>query len=220
MPRESGRSKVVDRMRAPAESRAPAFRHSASSRAFTPVFDGLWTRVNALMAHAGYWSSYHSFGEYGRQVLCALQFALLIHHCVGRSYQLRDDAAAAGDRIALIASGLEEIRGGHSFAPRQRHGDDIEAIAIAGEVHHLELGRTQYSARSLRAREDDGIQQLLRLQQRTNVQIQIQRMDAEAFGRVRQLVVRAPGIGHASAESDHAFEHPKLPLQGFLRLLG
>src|SRR5262244_1036671 len=23
--------------------------HSASSRAFTPVFDGLWTRVNALM---------------------------------------------------------------------------------------------------------------------------------------------------------------------------
>jgi hypothetical protein len=25
-------------------------RHSASLRAFTPVFDGLWTRVNALMA--------------------------------------------------------------------------------------------------------------------------------------------------------------------------
>src|SRR5262249_54296544 len=24
--------------------------HSASLRAFTPVFDGLWTRVNALMA--------------------------------------------------------------------------------------------------------------------------------------------------------------------------
>src|SRR5215831_14476192 len=35
---------------------APAFRHSASLRAFTPVFDGLWTRVNALMAHAGYGS--------------------------------------------------------------------------------------------------------------------------------------------------------------------
>src|SRR5262249_62215650 len=31
-----------------------AYRHSASLRAFTPVFDGLWTRVNALMAHAGY----------------------------------------------------------------------------------------------------------------------------------------------------------------------
>src|SRR6516164_3448048 len=86
-------------------------------------------------------SPYDSFGEYGRQVLCALQFGLLIHHCVGRSYQLRNDAAAAGDRIALIASRLEEIRGGHSFAPRRRHGDDIEAIAIAGEVHHLELGR-------------------------------------------------------------------------------
>src|SRR5207245_2045288 len=56
------------------------------------------------MAHAGYWPPYDSFGEYGRQVLCALQFTLLIHHGVGRSYQLRDDAAAAGDRIALIAS--------------------------------------------------------------------------------------------------------------------
>jgi hypothetical protein len=30
------------------------YRHSASLRAFTPVFDGLWTRVNALMAHPGY----------------------------------------------------------------------------------------------------------------------------------------------------------------------
>ena len=37
------------------EIRATAFRHSASLRGFTPVFDGLWTRVNALMAHAGYW---------------------------------------------------------------------------------------------------------------------------------------------------------------------
>ena len=26
----------------------PGCRHSASKRAFTPVFDGLWTRVNAL----------------------------------------------------------------------------------------------------------------------------------------------------------------------------
>src|ERR671931_2866548 len=36
------------------ELRDPAYRHRASSRAFTPVLDGLWTRVNALMAHAGY----------------------------------------------------------------------------------------------------------------------------------------------------------------------
>jgi hypothetical protein len=33
---------------------SPGFRHSASIRAFTPVFDGLWTRVNALMAHPDY----------------------------------------------------------------------------------------------------------------------------------------------------------------------
>src|SRR6266508_2107524 len=32
----------------------PACRHNASLRAFTPVFDGLWTRVNALWRHAGY----------------------------------------------------------------------------------------------------------------------------------------------------------------------
>ena len=31
----------------------PGCRHSASLRAFTPVFDGLWTRVNALMALSG-----------------------------------------------------------------------------------------------------------------------------------------------------------------------
>src|SRR5262249_23125112 len=135
-------------------------------------------------------SPYDSFGEYGFQVLCALQFALSIHHCVGRSYQLRDDAAAAGDRIALIAPRLEEVRGRHAFARCERHGDHIEAIAVAGEVHHLQLGRTQDRAISLCARKYDGVQELLRLQQRTNVQIQIQRMDAETFGRVRQLVVR------------------------------
>src|SRR5262249_24109543 len=33
--------------------RDPALRHSASVRAFTPVFDGLWTRVNAPMAPCG-----------------------------------------------------------------------------------------------------------------------------------------------------------------------
>src|SRR5262249_16697756 len=111
-------------------------------------------------------SPYDSFGEYGFQVLCAFQFALSIHHALVRSYPLRDDAAAAGDRIALIAPRLEEVRGWHAFAPCQRHGDHIEAIAVAGEVHHLELGRTQDRAISLRAREHDGVQELLRLQQR------------------------------------------------------
>jgi hypothetical protein len=32
----------------PLQACYPGFRHSASRRAFTPVFDGLWTRVNAL----------------------------------------------------------------------------------------------------------------------------------------------------------------------------
>src|SRR5262245_13400393 len=31
----------------------PGCRHGASLRAFTPVFDRLWTRVNALMAPSG-----------------------------------------------------------------------------------------------------------------------------------------------------------------------
>jgi hypothetical protein len=44
---------VVARMSV-GEIRGAPYRHSASSRAFTPVFDGLWTRVNALTAHAGY----------------------------------------------------------------------------------------------------------------------------------------------------------------------
>src|SRR5260370_10787232 len=33
--------------------RDPAFRTSASLRAFARVFEGLWTRVNALMAQCG-----------------------------------------------------------------------------------------------------------------------------------------------------------------------
>jgi hypothetical protein len=41
----------------------PGYRHSASSRAFTPVFDGLWTRVNALMAHPGYANCHRSPGS-------------------------------------------------------------------------------------------------------------------------------------------------------------
>ena len=37
----------------PLRGSAPSPRHSASLRAFTPVFDGLWTRVNALKAGRG-----------------------------------------------------------------------------------------------------------------------------------------------------------------------
>jgi hypothetical protein len=46
------RSEIKD-----ARNDKPGYRQSASLRAFTPVFDGLWTRVNARMAlfglHAG-----------------------------------------------------------------------------------------------------------------------------------------------------------------------
>src|SRR5262249_6732906 len=56
IPRESATQRIgINRSFSRAARRdRPGFRHSASSRAFTPVFDGLWTRVNALMAHPGY----------------------------------------------------------------------------------------------------------------------------------------------------------------------
>src|SRR5215510_14408174 len=63
------------------EIRGPAFRHSASLRAFTPVFDGLWTRVNALMAHAGYDIRTERGNEGGE--------LRLVHHRVAQNADLR-----------------------------------------------------------------------------------------------------------------------------------
>src|SRR5216683_2139135 len=61
IPARLGFSSRIAHTRHAARHRSPIYRvgaeaplplipaHSASSRAFTPVFDGLWTRVNALM---------------------------------------------------------------------------------------------------------------------------------------------------------------------------
>src|SRR5262249_14318300 len=84
-----------------------------------------------------------------RELLCALQLALLIHHRVGRGDELGDNLAATGDGIAFITSRLEEIRRGHPVAPCRGHPDDVEAVAIAGEVHHLEFGGAENRAISL-----------------------------------------------------------------------
>src|SRR5260370_31448516 len=43
-------------------------RHSASLRAFTPVFDGIWTRVNALMAGDALQTPISGLPEIGAQI--------------------------------------------------------------------------------------------------------------------------------------------------------
>src|SRR5262249_62339715 len=94
-----------------------------------------------------------------------------------------------------------------------------ETVAVAGEVHHLEFGGAENRSISLSARKHDGVQEFLRLQQRTDVQIEIEGMNGKPFRRVRQSVVLAPGVRHAAAESRHALEHRTYSLHPHLRFL-
>ena len=131
--------------------------------------------------------------ERRRHVLRARQLRGLIHLGLDRREQRRDDAGPARDRVALVARLLEEIRGGNPLAQRRRHRDHVEPVAVAGEIHHLELGRGQWRLVALAAREQHGVEQLLGLQQRTDVAIEDRRMDAEPAGRgLGELVVLAP----------------------------
>jgi hypothetical protein len=43
------------------------------------------------------------------------------------------------------------------------HPHDVETVAVAGEVHHLEFGGAENRSISLGARKHDGVQELLRL---------------------------------------------------------
>jgi hypothetical protein len=62
-------------------------------------------------------------------------------------------ARMRGHRVALVAAALEEIRRRHPVAPRLRHGDDVEAVAVAHQVHHLHFRRRQLIAMAAHARE-------------------------------------------------------------------
>src|SRR5258705_10395944 len=54
---------------------------------------------------------------------------------------------------------------------------------------------------------EDGIEELLCLQQGADIDVKIQRMDAPALRRVRQSVMRAPAVRYGAAESDHGLEY-------------
>src|SRR3569832_1706544 len=51
--------------------------------------------------------------------------AVCIHPVVGDREQLGDSVVTDRDRIALIASALEEVRGRHLLAHRRRHGHPV-----------------------------------------------------------------------------------------------
>ena len=63
----------------------------------------------------------------------------------------------------------------------------------------LSVRREQHLA----AREHDRVQKLLSLQPRTEVEVKIERMHAEALFGVGQDLVLAPGVRHASGKRDH-----------------
>ena len=134
--------------------------------------------------------------------------------------QLLDHLAAPGDRVALIAAALEEIRGRHLRTHRLRHRNHVKAVAVAGEVHHLQFGRGQRAVDTPRPRKHDGIEQLLGLQQRADIDIEIERVQPEAFRRAAKLYMIAPLHRHGACMRDHALQHLDLALQLFLLLAG
>src|SRR6266852_5761831 len=131
-----------------ATSGAPAYRHSASLRAFTPVFDGLWTRVNALVAHAGYSipafagmsgieSSVRRHGHPDRRF--SREPHPLQHHLVGNVERLQVDVViilALEDVAVRPAARTDQHRAGEAHVHvvgeqlREIAHARIEAIAI------------------------------------------------------------------------------------------
>src|SRR6516162_10674906 len=83
----------------------------------------------------------------------------------------------------------------------------VEAIAIAGEIHHFEFGRSKRSRKSLSARKHNRIQKFLCLQDRSDIEIKIKRVHAQSFRRVCQDLVLAPGIRDAAGERDHPAQY-------------
>src|SRR5262249_52831570 len=65
------------------------------------------------------------------------QLDLLVHLGVGRGDEARHRVVADGDRVALVARALEEVRGGDLVAHGGRNGDHVEALAVAGAVHQF-----------------------------------------------------------------------------------
>src|ERR1700681_3974752 len=75
-----------------------------------------------------------------REFLCARQIAVAVHPAVGDIEQFRHGVVADRDRIALVTTALEKIRGRDLLAHRLRHRHHVEPGAVAGQIHHLQFG--------------------------------------------------------------------------------
>lgn len=109
-------------------------------------------------------------------------FDFFVHARVSGGDQLGDDVVALGHRIVGITARPEKIRSRNLVAPRERHRHHIKAVAVAGQVHHFEFGCGQRPRKPLATREDNRIQKLLRLQHRSDIEIEVKRVHANPFG--------------------------------------
>jgi len=123
--------------------------------------------------------------------------------------------------VALIPVALEEVRRRHDGAHRLRYRHHVEPVAVAGQVHHLKLGGGERCHISLALGEIHRVHQLQRLQQRADIDIEIERVNRDAARRDAELLMRAPFVGHGFAECDHLLDDGRLALQrGLLRPRG
>jgi hypothetical protein len=86
-----------------------------------------------------------------------------------------------------------------------RHRHHVVAGAVAGEVHHFKLGRRQRRAVAFGTRKQHRHHQLLGLQQRPDIDVEIHRVYPPALLRVGKRFVLAPVVRHALRKRDHPF---------------
>ena len=131
---------------------------------------------------------------------------------VGRCDQLGDDVVALRDRIVSVAASKKEIRCRYLVAPVPRHRNHVEAVAVAGQVHHFQLRGGERFGKTLTAGERDRVHELLRLQERPDIDVQIQRVNAKPLSRPRQRLMPVPVVGNALGESYHLAQDRNLAL--------
>ena len=150
-----------------------------------------------------------------RQLLGSRLFHLGIHHRIRRREQLGGHVIPLHHRIVGVAVLLEEIGRRHLVAPVSWHRHHVETVAVAGQVHHLSSAALNGAANPLRRANTMEFEKFLSLQQRAEIQVEVQRMDGAAFLRSGQRFMLAPPVRHAFCKRDHFAHDREFPLQGF-----
>src|SRR5262249_29499568 len=100
----------------------------------------------------------------------------------------------------------KEVGRGYLGAKVLRHRYHIESIAVAGQIHHLELRSRERRAVTLEPGKENRVQELLGLQQRTDINVQIERMDAQSLRGGSELLMETPVVIDGLGECDHRLD--------------